>query len=81
MFDCEKPSIALPIIHLQRRKSNTEVANLRHPVSGAGTVAMDPDGLRQVLTNLLDNAVRYTPDGGRIVVTVPLGASLGRMPA
>src|SRR5207237_5117890 len=31
----------------------------------------DPDHLAQVLANLLQNAVRYTPDGGRLGVTVP----------
>jgi two-component system phosphate regulon sensor histidine kinase PhoR len=35
---------------------------------GAGTVVADADALRQVLTNLLDNSLRYTPRGGRIVV-------------
>jgi len=34
---------------------------------GAGTVMVDPDALRQVLTNLLDNSLRYTARGGRIV--------------
>jgi PAS domain S-box-containing protein len=33
----------------------------------AATVCADPDALRQVLTNLLDNSVRYTPAAGRIV--------------
>ena len=34
---------------------------------GAGTVVLDADALRQVLTNLLDNSLRYTGRGGRIV--------------
>ena len=33
----------------------------------ADTVLADGDAIRQVLTNLLDNSLRYTPRGGRIV--------------
>lgn len=29
-------------------------------------VAADPDKIRQVLTNLMENAVKYSPDGGRV---------------
>ena len=35
----------------------------------------DPDRVRQVLMNLLYNAAKYSPDGGRIQVTVECGAS------
>jgi signal transduction histidine kinase len=35
-------------------------------------VAADPDKARQVLTNLVDNAVKYSPDGGRVIVEITL---------
>ena len=36
--------------------------------SSGMTLFVDPDALRQVLVNLFDNALRYTPPGGRITV-------------
>ena len=33
-------------------------------------LSADPDALRHILTNLLDNSLRHTPAGGRIGVTV-----------
>jgi PAS domain S-box-containing protein len=41
----------------------------------APLVAADPDKARQVLTNLVDNAVKYSPDGGRVSVDVSIAGS------
>jgi PAS domain S-box-containing protein len=37
---------------------------------GLPPVAADPDKVRQVLTNLVDNAIKYSPDGGSVAVEV-----------
>ncbi|MBI1967677.1 MAG: PAS domain-containing protein [Gemmatimonadetes bacterium] len=39
----------------------------------AHAVAVDPDALRQILTNLFDNALRHTPPGGRIRLSAEVG--------
>ena len=42
---------------------------LRAEPGAAAIVHGDPDKLTQVLTNLIGNAIKYSPDGGEIVVT------------
>ncbi|HTH64190.1 MAG TPA: ATP-binding protein [Gemmatimonadales bacterium] len=48
-------------------------ANVEFKVSvaaGVERLVADPDALRQILTNLYDNALRHMPRGGRVAVTV-----------
>jgi signal transduction histidine kinase len=42
-------------------------------------VAADEDRLRQVIANLVENAVKYSPDGGSIVVRVSAENGRGRV--
>jgi signal transduction histidine kinase len=41
-------------------------------------ISADPDKVRQVLANLVDNAIKYSPDGGRIEVRLEQRGSMLR---
>jgi len=54
---------------LAERAAAKSVAFETAVAAKAREITVDPEALRQILTNLFDNALRHTPPGGRIRVT------------
>jgi two-component system OmpR family sensor kinase len=57
--------VAAALTQAQARKVDLGVAD-----STAATVRADPAALRVMLGNLIDNAVKYAPEGGRVDVSL-----------
>ena len=69
-----------PLVELDLARSVRSAVDLAAPGFRAAGIELDvdipeqlpaladPDGLAQVLANLLQNAVRYTPPGGRVTI-------------
>jgi two-component system OmpR family sensor kinase len=83
----ERPHVPVRLDDLAREivAELVPVADARHIDLGVAAaqpaqVAGDPDALRTLLRNLVDNAVRYTPTAGRVDVTVEAAAPGGGGP-
>ncbi|MBN1148730.1 MAG: HAMP domain-containing protein [Anaerolineales bacterium] len=73
-------SLAGKIVERFKHQAASHEVDLRleHPAPDL-TVCVDPMRVEQILSNLLSNALRYTPQGGQIVVglqSTPRGAQL-----
>jgi signal transduction histidine kinase len=67
---CDAGALARQVVEAARAHLPEGVALELAAPDGLPTVAADPDMVRQVLTNLVENAVKYSPAGGRVVVTL-----------
>lgn len=74
---CDSARLALQVVEAARAHAPDGVAIKLGSDEDLPAVACDPDMLRQVLANLVENAVKYSPAGGRVHVS--LGRHEGRV--
>jgi signal transduction histidine kinase len=65
---CDPVALAQDIVQAQRFHLPPKVSLALVPGHGLPELAADPDKVRQVLGNLVENAVKYSPDGGHVEV-------------
>jgi signal transduction histidine kinase/putative methionine-R-sulfoxide reductase with GAF domain len=67
---CNPLALASDVVEAQRVHLPPRIRLELDAPQDAATVAADPDKVRQVLVNLLDNAVKYSPDGGEVRLSI-----------
>ena len=67
---CDAGRLALEVVEAARINLPDGIAIGIHAGDALPAVAADPDMLRQVLANLVDNAVKYSPRGGGVHISL-----------
>ena len=67
---CNVAELAQAIVDAAAQYAPPNVKLTFSAVPDPPSAAADPDKVRQVIANLVDNAVKYSPDGGTVAVTI-----------
>jgi two-component system phosphate regulon sensor histidine kinase PhoR len=78
--DLEVASLAREVWRALGTRGNADtIAFSADAAPGAAIIHADAEGVRQILTNVLDNAARYTPSGGTVSVRTAREGTLVRI--
>ena len=61
---CDVVALAEGVVAAARLRAPAGIELVLEPANGMPALTCDEDKLRQVLVNLVENAVKYSPDGG-----------------
>jgi PAS domain S-box-containing protein len=67
---CDPKDLTEQVVDAARAHVPNDIRIELVAAQGLPKVAADPDMVRQVLTNLIENAVKYSPAGGRVLVSL-----------
>jgi PAS domain S-box-containing protein len=67
---CDVPELARTVVEAAAQYVPPNVKLVLSAPEDAPAAAADPDKVRQVIANLVDNAIKYSPHGGRVDVGI-----------
>ena len=67
---CDGVELARSVLDVARQYVPPSIELRLTAAEDVSPIAADPDKTRQVLTNLVDNAIKYSPDGGCVEVEI-----------